>query len=715
MNYSVTLNGTQVPVFFEKAYHKPYNKKTDIELVSFVHSFKEEATLEITSSVEVKSAIVRPLSFGINPQIIDGKIVIKLDRPRKFSLEINGSWENNLIVFAEEEKYSDFDVKKEGVIYIPAGNHNRDVINITENNTVLYLEEGAVLKGRIFAENCENIRICGYGKITMRGIDDPPYNRMNAVLVSECRNVEIEDIIISDSGNWNCKIFGCDNVNINNLKIIGEKGNSDGIDICGSRNVTVSNIFTRTWDDSFVVKAFDTGDCENVTFKDSVLWNDFARPIEVGVELRAENVRNITFDNIDIIHSTTGYPLIGIHHGDRAKVRNITFSNIRIEDTPGAQLFDIRITNSVWNKDTKMGDIGDIYFKNIYYIGKPGMQYALLKSRLQGYDDEHKIENVTLENINLLGKTASNAEECGLIVMDFVDNVKFICPDSSEKINLISSKIDISKDFVMKDSGLYEGKVRVALKNKSNIKQKSRIWIQVSPVNTATVSDENFIFELAPNESAEHEFDIVIPTGKYVIQVQSDDININGDWIFVDLDLVIPKNVPEKELCSYTFHNYYNTVTDKIKIGVEDDNLVLYTDILKDKDNKIVVYAAMPVEDSDNQVKFTVEETDFGEAPAITLGRHGLELAPQLRCPAEITYVFKNEPKVKEIRKIEIRGGCGNSAVIPFDELGIEGNNFWLEIQADIPESRQYRYPFTLFHSVAPNTIAHMFANVVVR
>ena len=685
----------------------------DIEVVSFV--FDNEATLEISSQTEIRSAVVRPLSFGIVPEIINGKIIIKLDRPRKFSLEINGSWENNLIVFAEPDKYSDFDVNNENVMYLPKGNHAQDVLHINKDNTILYLEEGAVFTGKVYFENCNNIKICGYGKITMRGIDNIPDNRMRALEIYKCRNVKVEDIMIADSRNWSCKIHGCDDVEVNNLKIIGCRGNSDGVDICGSRNVTVSNIFTRTWDDSFVLKAFDTGDCENVIFKDSVLWNDFARPIEVGVELRAENVRNITFDNIDIIHSTTGYPLIGIHHGDRAKVRNITFSNIRIEDTPGAQLFDFRITHSAWNRDTKMGDISDIHLKNIYYIGKPGMEYALSKSRIQGFDEEHSIKNVTIENINLLGKTAKTPEDCGLNIMDYVDNVKFIYPENAEKINLISSKLDVCKDFVLNKNGLYEGSIKAVLKNESNIKQKSKIWLQISPVNTAKQQDGEFNFEIEPGAVIEKEFNVSMPAGKYVAQVQSDDININGDWKLIELDMIIDKNASKENLPDYIFHNYYNTKTDNIKIGVKDDNLVLYTDILKNKENKIIVYAAMPVEDSENQVKFSVEETDFGEAPAVMLGLHGPELAPQLRCPAEITYVFKNEPKVKEIRKIEINGGKGDSAVIPFSDLGVSGNNFWLEIQADIPQAREYRYPFTLFHSVVPNAIAHMFANVIIK
>ena len=142
--------------------------------------------------------------------------------------------------------------------------------------------------------------------------------------------------------------------------------------------------------------------------------------------------------------------------------------------------------------------------------------------------------------------------------------------------------------------------------------------------------------------------------------------------------------------------------------------LLVQTDILKDSANSLVFYGAMPVPDMENQVKFSVEETDFGEIPAVLLGRHGLEMAPQLRCPAEITYVFKNEPKVKEIRCVRIPGGGDGYAEIPLSEIGVEGKHFWLEIQADLPRVASYRYPYTLFHSVKPGAMAHMFANVKV-
>ena len=64
-------------------------------------------------------------------------------------------------------------------------------------------------------------------------------------------------------------------------------------------------------------------------------------------------------------------------------------------------------------------------------------------------------------------------------------------------------------------------------------------------------------------------------------------------------------------------------------------------------ESEFVIYTAMPAERTEGEIIFSAEETDFGEVCAYVKRGCKLVPAPQLRCPAEITYVFRNEPKVK--------------------------------------------------------------------
>lgn len=716
MNYTVFVNEENTKISKTSVFPMPYNEVQIMEYTQF--KMKEPVDLRIKSDIPLYSVVIRPLSLGLEYTFNGHEIFLHLEEPKKFSVEINGSFYNNLIVFSEAWKYEDFNKAAKDVIYYGPGVHTVDILKFEKDNTIIYLEEGAFLNGKMEFNRCSNVTVCGYGTISMEKYPLEVRNvYQRCIDVLHCREVTIKDITITDSNDWSLRIYGCDNVTIDNVKIFGCRGNSDGIDICGSRNVLVQNIFTRVWDDSFVVKAFNTGDVDNVTFKDSILWNDFARPLEVGVELRAEKIRNVRFENIDIIHSPTGYPLMGIHHGDRAEVSDIRFENIRIENAPGAQLFDIRIRDSVWNRDKEKGSIRDITFKDIYYIGNPGIDRLLSKSRLQGFSEEARISNITFDNISILGKTATNETECGLLVMEHAENVVFKQKENTPKIQPIDTKLTIQEDFILSHKGFYKGKARVNLKNKGNEPQKNSFRLQISPAHTGEYNREPQAFTLAAGESISFDYEICLPPGKYVLALQAEDVDVSYDWQFLPLDWVLPETEKVEEAPELEFVNYYNIRTKGLKASVHDGNLLLQSDILKNKNNSLVIYTALPVPKEEEEVLFSVEETDFGVVPAVLNGKQGLELAPQLRCPLEITLVFKNEPKVKEIKKTLLPGGGDGFVLVSLEELGLEPGtkNFWMEIEAQTGEVEKYRYPYTLFHSVTPLTSAHMFANVVIK
>ncbi len=712
VNYKVYANGKAVPIQTCNIFEKPYNAAGVMEYVMLTVQKRTEIVVE--SESEIEKAVIRPLSAGIPFEVREGKIIFSVDRAVKLSVEINGSYKNNLMIFADEEKYADF-TGGENCIVFSKGIHNADTVVIDKDHTTLYLEEGAVLNGNVRAENCKDITICGRGMICMEKYTyEMRKDFARSIDIQNCTDVKISDIIIHDSNDWSLRLNGCDNVTVENVKIFGCRGNSDGIDVCGSRNVTVTDIFTRVWDDSFVVKSLGTGNTENVVFKNSVLWNDFARPMEVGVELRADEVKNIRFENIDVIHSSTGYPLMGIHHGDHARVSDIVFRDIRIEDAPGAQLFDIRIADSVWSRDNAMGNIRDITFSDIKYIGTEENRILLSNSRVEGYSAEHDVQNVRFHNIVIDGKAVTSAKTLGLDIHDYVENVSVTSDlDIGEQV-LVSADIQIKDKFMLGGDGRYRGRVCVRLTNNNSVRVSGNAALAVSPKNMER--EREFAFDLSPLETAEHEFEMILQPGKYVFFLKSDTKSIENRLLYVNLDMVLSENVSIAECPRYDFKNYYGVDSVRISVSAEKDGLVLLSEMKNQSSMDFVLYTAVPVAEEEGEVLFSAEETDFGEVCALMKRGDGFVAAPQLRSPLEITYVFRNEPKVKEIVKTEITLTDGTPAVIPLEHLGLPAGTkrFLLEITAKAEETEHLRYPYTLFHSTMPEHTAHMFGNVII-
>jgi len=699
----VTWNHKALEVYRSTVFPAPYLGRKQTSFVIFAHRAGGELAVRYDQAVQ--SVCIRPRSLGLS-WVQDGPVVrVRVDRPCNFSLEINDSTDNALLIFAsgpDQLQKPDY----EHVLYFAPGEHTTGLIEVHEDNTLIVLDEGAKVHGKILAQNKRRVAVSGRGILSMENYERQRSSWELLLDFRACTDITVENITITDSCGWSCRVFGCEDVKIRNLKIIGQRGNSDGIDVCGSRRVLVEGCFTRVWDDSLVAKAFDTGDLAHVLFKNCTLWNDFARPIEVGVELRAERVHDIRFENIDIIHSPTGYPLMGIHHGDRAAVSDIHFEDIRIEDTPGAQLFDIRITDSVWNEDHQKGPIRDIFFRNISVLDT--LPVSLSRSRIQGYNEQADVRHVVLENIRFQGRAARDAASCGLQLMDHVSDVQILA-DEGPFLDPIQTRIEPASPLLLQPEGFYRGSFRVVLTNTADREQSAACWYKLSPSGRGTCLPERETVCLLPGETVCRTVQVTVPPGKFCLHLESPDSFVLPDWHLFEQDLVLPEALSQAP--AYPVTNCRGETAGSVKLACRDGQLLIESDLLKT--GGIVLYAAKPVPTAPGQVVFSVEETDQGMAPAILAGRHGLELAPQLRCPAEITYVFKNEPKVDRIARLPIADKINGISIVPLSLLGLDSDSgvFWLEIEAvtDLPR----RYPVCLFGSQVPDQICHMFARAV--
>lgn len=120
---------------------------------------------------------------------------------------------------------------------------------------------------------------------------------------------------------------------LDDIKVFGQwRYNTDGIDIVNSQNITVKNSFIHSFDDTVTIKGIDryiTTDNKNILTDGCVLWCDWGKTCEIGLETACRKYENITFRNCDIIRA--GNTALDIQNGDCAEVSNITFENINVE------------------------------------------------------------------------------------------------------------------------------------------------------------------------------------------------------------------------------------------------------------------------------------------------------------------------------------------------------------------------------------------------
>jgi hypothetical protein len=419
-------------------------------------SFRDKVHVSVTPQKAFARVDLRPRSRNVGFTVEDGTIRFDLDRPCQLSIELDGDIKRPLFLFANPPEKKAPRPDHERVHYFGPGKVHDGGEIILKSGETLYIAGGAVVRGRVRAENARNVRVAGYGIL-----DGTPRDYKTQMLkFSRCTGVEVSGIVILGSYGWTVVPVKSDNVKITNVKIVGWRDNDDGVDIVGCHNLTISDSFLRTKDDCISVKAspayFEGGesglrDVRKVAVVNSVLWNaEWGNAMEIGFELQTESVCDILFKNCDIIHVERGGTFT-IHNGDWATVENIRFEDIRVEDSR-EKLIEFRIGLSIYSGDcpqeyhrqnpdrkrsplgqwmpvtdkelstyaAKRGRIRNVHFKDIDVTAdKPPVSFLI------GYDnDEHSVQNVTNENLRINGQLVRNPEE-GHFTIERAKGIRF--------------------------------------------------------------------------------------------------------------------------------------------------------------------------------------------------------------------------------------------------------------------------------------------------
>lgn len=439
--YTAKISGKEIPVYASVVFIR-------VDDTGTLHSFSEiyvdpnedfSFNIEITGAdVELKNALVLPETHGVKAQCEDNTVTASISKTGVYTFLFNDAnqyYGYTLMVrekVDEDKEIAEYMEKygEDNVWVIEKGVYQYDYVNlVAHNNLVIYLREGAyVIANHLYdidcAEdenkyweptapgdnsigltrypflnfyNCNNITLTGRGVIDMTRLDR---RERRGVVFTNCNNVNVSDVKIINSPEWSFISYCCTDVNIDNVDIIGNRGNCDGFAICNSHDVTVDNCFARVADDTFEVKALGgIMDSKNITFTNCIAWGGYARCFGITGEVN-KKISDVTFRDCAVVYRDGIWDndrigsLVVVAEQTEGSIDGILFENIEIFRDEGRP-----ILVKIYDEQAENFEIKNIVFRNISYT-------SYMKPKIAGTDSKTNTVQVELEDITANGKKA---------------------------------------------------------------------------------------------------------------------------------------------------------------------------------------------------------------------------------------------------------------------------------------------------------------------
>jgi polygalacturonase/uncharacterized protein YjdB len=238
-----------------------------------------------------------------------------------------------------------------------------------------------------------------------------------------CSNLAVKNIVIGSSTGWTFTIENTDGATVDNIVMNNNRhiANADGIDICSSKNVTITNSFISTADDGIVIKAHPWGtyNVENITVKNCEVMS-----VMNCFKIGTETYRDISHVTVEDCHFflTDIYPGacsgISIESADGSKVSDVTCRNITMENVSCPIFICLNNRNkykndasATVNKDWA-GTISGVTIENVTATDAEAPSIITGSSNVDLLSAATKwvlVQDVTIKNFNVTYRDSSNA------------------------------------------------------------------------------------------------------------------------------------------------------------------------------------------------------------------------------------------------------------------------------------------------------------------
>lgn len=397
--YSVTIRNGDNEVFrplvlsniVSDFTHVEFEEESDITVFIDVHTIED---------LDPDSVRIRPVRYGIKCEVQGRRIAFKMKNPRNIKVDVDGLHDLFLYCCPIDNDIPQADDPK--VLWIPKGSiYNAEKLELRDDMTV-YIEGGAVLYGAIHGMG-KNIHIRGRGIIDGGYVPGKPHTYPHTIQMESCSDSSIKDITIINPPSWTVVLGACQDFLCSNIKTLGYNISTDGIDICGSKDIVIENCFIKCNDDCIVIKAFKNAkgtvnwakDVENIRVSNCVFQTvNNGAIMEIGHELTTDRVQGVIFEDCDVLGAHGFGSVFSIQNADRAAVSDVLYQNIYVEHCYD-KLINFRVMDSMFAKGNERGSIRNITLRNIHWHSNI-YNNGYTVSHIGGYDHGHTAEDIKI-------------------------------------------------------------------------------------------------------------------------------------------------------------------------------------------------------------------------------------------------------------------------------------------------------------------------------
>lgn len=263
----------------------------------------------------------------------------------------------------------------------------------------------------VYAEGANNVTITGGGVIDGNGDctiwdhDKDETLRPMALYVAYSNNVKVTNIDIANSAMWDFVILECNVVVVDgiNINTSAYGVNKDGIDICDSHDVKITNSTILCQDDAICPKSGSAKGVRNMTIKNVTINGTTGNKIKFGT-LTYGGFIDCLLQDIAINGSGRGgLCAISLQGLDGADFSNITFDKINLQTSANA-FFLLHSAGKRGHRPkgapAKIGGISDIKFSNLDFRNITDNVGSCI-SGINLDDTVYKIKNITFDNVKV--------------------------------------------------------------------------------------------------------------------------------------------------------------------------------------------------------------------------------------------------------------------------------------------------------------------------